>query len=80
MTVLNRLALMLVLAGVLMFGLSGGANDSVSGNPEALWDRGAGEVDSMVSEETAEKLSNRLADSVKIAGELSEGVANLTAP
>jgi hypothetical protein len=80
MAMVNRLALMLVLAGALMFGLSGGSKDSVSGNPEALWDRGVREAHAMVSEETQEKLSDRLMDSVQVAGEVTKGVENLTAP
>ena len=80
MVVLNRLALVLVLAGVLMFGLRGGANDAVSGNPEALWDRGVREVNAMVSEDAQEKLSHRLGDSVEVAGDLTEGAESLTTP
>jgi hypothetical protein len=34
----------------------------------------------MVSEETQENLSDRLMDSVQVAGELTKGVENLTAP
>jgi len=74
MVFLNRIALVLVLAGALLFGLRGGAEEAVKGNPEALWHDGVRQVDTMISEDTQEQVSSGLKDSVEIAGDLGKNV------
>lgn len=57
MVVLNRIAVVLVLAGALVYGLRDGADEAMDGHPEALWQAGADEVDTMISDGTEKDVS-----------------------
>jgi hypothetical protein len=72
MVFLNRLGLVVVLAGALIFGLRDGAEEAVKGHPESLWHDGVGRVDAMISEDTQDQVSNGITDSMEFA----EGVGS----
>jgi hypothetical protein len=57
MVVLNRIAVVLVLAGALLYGLRDGADEAIDGHPEALWHTGVDEVDTVISDGTEKDVS-----------------------
>jgi hypothetical protein len=74
MVFLNRLGLVVVLAGALLFGLRDGAGQAVKGHPEALWNDGVQQVDAMISEGTQDQVSDGLTDSMDFAEGLGSDV------
>jgi hypothetical protein len=77
MNVLNRVALLAVMVGALLFGLRDGSERALEGHPEALWHDGVGQVDAMISEDTQGQVADGLTDSVDFAEGLGEDVTGL---
>jgi len=74
MVFLNRLALVLVLAGALFFSVRNGGKEAVSGNPEPLWESSVERVDAMITEDTGVTVTDSLRDSAAYAEGVSEDV------
>jgi len=77
MVLVSRLALVLVLAGSLFFGIRDGGKEAVSGHPEALWERSVERVDAMITEDTQTAVSDSLNDSVTYAGNIGDNATGL---
>jgi hypothetical protein len=76
MVLLNRLALVLVVAGVMVFVMKDGANEAVSGNPEGAWEQSVETVDEIVSAEDV-NVEGSLTDSMTYAKEIGEEVRGI---
>jgi hypothetical protein len=73
---LNRLALFLVVAGVMVFVMKDGANEAVSGNPEGAWEQSVETVDEIVSADDV-NVEGSLTDSMTYAEGIGEEVRSI---
>jgi hypothetical protein len=73
----NKIALVLVIAAALFFGLRDGGKEAVTNDPEALWDSGVERANAMMSEETQVSLTDSLTESVSYAEEVGEDVSDI---
>jgi hypothetical protein len=78
MVFLNRLAIVVVVVGALLFGLRDGTEQAVKGHPEALWNDGVRQVDAMISENAQDQVSTGIDESMDLAEGVSGGVEDLT--
>jgi hypothetical protein len=77
MVFLNRVGVVLVLVGALLFGLRDGTRQALDGHPEAIWHNGVDEVDAMISDGARDDVSGGLALSMDFAESLGEDVQGL---
>jgi hypothetical protein len=77
MVVLNRVAVVLALVGVVLFGLREGTKEAINGHPEALWHDGVRQVDEMITDGTERQISNTVDDSVSVVKVVGSEVGNV---
>jgi hypothetical protein len=78
MVLINRLAVVLVMAGALFFVAREGGHDSVSRDPEALWDGGVERVEATISGDAQTTVEDNINDSMQYAESFGEDVSMIT--